>query len=161
MSITRNHSCGFGKAAAVGILYHLLLSFFLSCAVQHPVGYPSSTCYTAHPLLRAPPGCYKDILIWLKCANLYCKIHSPILKQVFTRYTIHASLKNKHCISYVQILHLLHVKYALSHRRTWRSATYLRLRIRFGRSFTVEIRHPQSGLVVHTRKPHLQGSCSA
>lgn len=32
------------------------------------------------------------------------------------------------------------------------------MRRRFGRSITMEVRHPQSGLVFHTGKPHLQGS---
>lgn len=57
VSVTRNHCCGFGKVAALWVLHHLLLSLCFSSTVQHPVGHPSSTCYTADSLLRAPPGC--------------------------------------------------------------------------------------------------------
>lgn len=57
VSVTRNHCCGFGKVAALWVLHHLLLPLCFSSTVQHPVGHPSSTCYTADSLLRAPPGC--------------------------------------------------------------------------------------------------------
>lgn len=57
VSATRNHCCGFGIAAAIWILHHLLLTLCLSRTVQHPVGHPSSTRYTADSLLGAPPGC--------------------------------------------------------------------------------------------------------
>lgn len=47
---------------------------------------------------------------------------------------------------------------SVSHRRAGRRVAGLRVRRRFGRSVAVEVRHPESGLVVHAGKPHLQGS---
>lgn len=59
LSITGNNWCGFGKVTALRILQYLLPLVRFSCTVQNPVGYPSSTCYAADSLYRAPPGCYK------------------------------------------------------------------------------------------------------
>lgn len=42
--------------------------------------------------------------------------------------------------------------------RAGRQVAALWLRRRFGRSVTVEVCNPKSGLVVHTRKPQLEGS---
>lgn len=52
----------------------------------------------------------------------------------------------------------MHVRRGVSHGRAGRCVAGLKLRRRFGRSITVEVRHPQSGLVLHTGKPHLQGA---
>lgn len=50
------------------------------------------------------------------------------------------------------------LKHSISHGRAGRCVAGLRVRWRFGWSVTVEVRNPQSGLVVHTGEPHLQGS---
>lgn len=47
VGVTWHHWCGFGKVTALCILHHLLPPFCLSSAIQHPVGNPSSTRYTA------------------------------------------------------------------------------------------------------------------
>ncbi len=52
----------------------------------------------------------------------------------------------------------MHVKHRVSPGRAGVCVAALRLRRRFGGSITVEVWDPQSGLVVHTGEPHLQGS---
>ena len=59
VGVTWNHCCGFWKVSALRVLHHLLLPLCFSSTVQHPVGHPSSTRYTADSLLRVPPGDYK------------------------------------------------------------------------------------------------------
>lgn len=59
VDVAWNHCCGFGQVGALWILQQLLLSFSLSSTVQHSVGQPSSTRYTAHSLFKAPPSGWK------------------------------------------------------------------------------------------------------
>lgn len=49
-------------------------------------------------------------------------------------------------------------KCQVSRWRAGRRVAALRLRRRFGRSITVEVCNPKSGLVIHTGKPELEGS---
>lgn len=72
VGVTWNHCCGFWKVSALRVLHHLLLPLCFSSTVQHPVGHPSSTRYTADSLLRVPPGVRKGIWLLL-FANPYFK----------------------------------------------------------------------------------------
>lgn len=76
---------------------------------------------------------------------IYCRLQSNIISPAL-HYT-----HIKHCICHILL-------WCVLHGRAGGCAAGLRMRSRFARSIAVEVRHPKSGLVVHTGKPHLQGS---
>lgn len=155
VAVARGHCCGFDQVAALWILQHLLLSFCLSSTVQHSVGQPSSTRYTAHSLLKPPPSGYKVTLrvlysseqLWV--LNTYAQKSKRIL--VLLSYNHYCILDKTHDNIYSKWSQV-------SRWRAGRRVTALRLRRRFGWSMTVEVCNPKSGLVVHTWKPQLEGS---
>lgn len=156
VAVARDHCRGFDQVAALWILQHLLLSFCLSSTVQHSVGQPSSTRYTAHSLLKPPSSGYKVTLLRVPYSseqpwvlNTYAQKSKPML--VLLSYNHYCILDKTHDNIYSKWSQF-------SRWRAGRRVTALRLRRRFGRSMTVEVCNPKSGLVVHTRKPQLEGS---